>query len=84
MKREDVIRLAKEAGFRDDLGEGWLYCGSPWDPEPEMPVLERFASLVAAKEREENANLCDERAYGICGATAKNCAAAIRAIGDQQ
>ena len=56
MTRDDVIRMAREAGFR--AGHIELY-GS--DPMPFvapcsatdcMPELERFASIIAAAERE--------------------------------
>jgi hypothetical protein len=40
MTREDIIRMAREAGIRDCTCNGEFGC------------LERFASLVAAAERE--------------------------------
>lgn len=51
MNREDIIRMAQEAGFPEhrafsDLSD--LY-----------PRLERFAALVAAAEREACAKVCD-------------------------
>ncbi len=46
MKREDIIRMAREA---DPFGvDGRLYAMSQLTPE----TLERFAALVAAAERE--------------------------------
>jgi hypothetical protein len=49
MTRDDIIRLAREAGFA-----GWL---------AETPFVtasfERFAALVAAAEREACAKVCD-------------------------
>jgi hypothetical protein len=62
----DIIRMAREAGF-DDYGSKDL-------------ILERFAALVAAAEREECAKVCDqyaERRWDT--AVAEKCAAAIRA-----
>ncbi|MEY4720051.1 MAG: hypothetical protein RL563_2669 [Pseudomonadota bacterium] len=54
MKREDVIRLAREA---DPFGEaGRFYSVAMLTPE----TLERFAALVAAAEREECAKVCDD------------------------
>lgn len=49
MTREDIIGMAREAGYPP-----WLV--SLHDE------LERFASLVAAAEREENAKLCNSLA----------------------
>ena len=54
-QREDIIRMAREAGFETDCGPllpesasikvGGLYVGV-------QPLLERFAALVAAAERD--------------------------------
>ena len=42
MNRDDIIRMAREAGI-----------SKPWDQEPvKWETLERFANLVAAAERE--------------------------------
>ena len=57
MKREDIIRMAKEAGFRDVDSSGMWVTDHYWDQE-----FEAFAKLVAAAEREECAKLCDELA----------------------
>jgi hypothetical protein len=54
MNRDDIIRMAIEAGARD--------CANPdkWDIfEIRDTDLERFARLVAAHEREECAKLAD-------------------------
>jgi hypothetical protein len=54
MTREDIIRIAIEAGARD--------CANPdkWDIwEIRDTDLERFAALVAAHEREEVLKLAD-------------------------
>ena len=47
MNREDIIRMAQEAGFRVNTTESLL------------EELERFAALVASAEREACANLVD-------------------------
>ena len=97
MIRDDIIRMAREAGFR--AGHIELY-GS--DPMPFiapcsatncMPELVRFAALVAAVEREA----CKQACEGLRGAvsmfaTSKDCrlhnnaitccVQAIRARGD--
>jgi hypothetical protein len=66
MTKEDIIRMAREAGGTiSELTMMWS--------------LERFAKIVAAAEREACADICDSEASieGI----AQKCAAAIRARG---
>lgn len=46
--REDIIRMAREAGYGDALS--MLHSNA----------LERFATLVAAAEREACAKVCDD------------------------
>jgi hypothetical protein len=70
MTRDDIIRMAREAGMvlgRFDV----------WDAE--LPDLDRFAALVAAAEREACAKVCDEMVLY----TGFDCAAAIRARGEK-
>ena len=53
MSREDVIRMARDAGISrlpDNWGDGWWQADSTAE-------LERFAALVAAAEREAFPNL---------------------------
>lgn len=55
MDREDIIRMAKEAGFHvedDDYGNPMLVTDSG--------DLTKFAQLVAAHEREECAQIADD------------------------
>ena len=76
MTRDDIIRMAQEAGC------GWTHNGT----EPLLTgeaQIQRFAALVAEREREACAKLCDElrdedgfEPYGT------ECAAAIRARGE--
>ncbi len=74
MNRDDIIRMAKQAS------------GSEWSIFQDfMPELERFATLVAAAEREACARVCEELPYPgnsdwQCGTL--DCAAAIRARGE--
>jgi cobalamin biosynthesis protein CbiG len=76
MTREDIIRMAREAGLAsiysacDEPGVRYAY--EDWDEE-----LERFAALVTAAEREACADICDQHASveGI----AQRCAEQIRA-----
>ena len=83
LNREDIIRMAREAGFLCD--EDWITYG--------LSQFEHFAALVAAHEREECAKVCERRAkkyeyetdvYAFEHiAEAKYCAAAIRARGEK-
>lgn len=52
MKRDDIIRMAREAGVLKMLGGhlGW------------QEFAERFAALVEAAEREACAKVCEEQA----------------------
>ena len=52
MTKDDVIRMAREAGAAFPSGGIWHRFDSPEE-------LERFANLVAAAEREEIAKLAD-------------------------
>lgn len=68
MTKDDIIRMAREAGAQvahHDLVEYW------------NPTLERFAALVAAAEREACAMLAER------SESAAHCAAAIRARSQQ-
>ncbi len=74
MTRDDIIRMAKEAG---------LYSGNPRTPGTENMIvnrLQRFAALVAAATREECAELCDRFQARDVGMQPAECAAAIRAM----
>lgn len=67
MTREEIIRMAREAGI------GWAGALGGMDD-----FLEHFAALVAAHEREECAKVC-EKLWTIDGQyTADEFAAAIR------
>lgn len=68
MNREEIIRIAKEAG-----GDDWGIF------KDFMPEIERFAALVAAEEREACIRDCDS--VDLVGAD--DCIAAIRARGQQ-
>ena len=78
MNRDDIIRMAREAGIPlDPKHPGWL-----------LPHLERFAALVAAAEREECAKACEEKreewGWDNDGElAARDCANAIRARGEE-
>jgi len=75
MDRDTIIRLAIEAKLVCDWDGG---CASAWVEGHDLtPYLERFATLVAAAEREACADECVKQAIG--GGFAADCAAAIRA-----
>ena len=79
MNRDDIIRMARGAGFT-----GGAFCR--WNAYTDD--LERFANLVAAHEREACARVCDEeqrywkRSEGRRDG-AESCAKAIRARGEK-
>jgi hypothetical protein len=73
MNRDDIIRMAREAG-----GDDWGIF------RDFMPELEHFAALVAAAEREACAKVCDDLVLahpGRADLTAQQCAFAIRERG---
>ena len=75
MNRDDLIRMARDAGMTG-LKEGGV-----------LENFERFAALVAAAEREACAKVCEAdslswgQKYALWG---KKYAAAIRARGEQE
>jgi hypothetical protein len=76
MTRDDIIRLAQEAGFSSSVTkeqEIWVTNGYV------IQNLERFADLVAAAEQEACADICDQ--HSTCEGIAQKCATAIRARG---
>jgi len=86
MDRDNIIRMAREAEIPGSWDLNWF-----------DPYLGRFAALVAAHEREECANVCEEqmKAYMSSQYTtdplggfrerfaAQQCAVAIRARGEK-
>ena len=89
MTRDDVIQMAREAGFR--TGNIVLSFGDPLPFVAPLSAtnciveLENFAALVASAEREACAEVCDEIAHEWRGANSRivECAAAIRARGQK-
>ena len=70
MTREDIIRMAREAGK--------VRPGVEYMP---LEVFERFANLVAAAEREACAVACDKLGDEYADANAADCAFVIRERG---
>jgi hypothetical protein len=93
MTRDDVIRMAREAGLK--VGEnlsGLTLIGSPLPmglAHIDLDEMQRFATLVAAAEREACARVCEDinAKYAWPADIAERvasqwCADAIRARGD--
>jgi hypothetical protein len=88
MNRDDIIRMAREAGFEFN-SLGGTHTSGKLDEH-----LERFAALVAAAEREACARVCEAQQNAVVkdhpariefdpnNFMAKKCAAAIRARGN--
>jgi len=76
MTRDDIIHMARKANLheRTKVFNGYIV------NIPNLENLERFAALVAAAEREACAKVCD----GWMHANGNDCAAAIRARGEQE
>lgn len=71
MTRDEIIQMAKQAGFTRINPDSPVVCG--------FALFERFAALVAAAERERCAKTCDGvAAFPSLGA--KDCANIIRAM----
>ena len=73
MTRDDIIRMAQEAGFYID--PDWIEHG--------LPGFENFANLVAAAEREACAKVCENMERNGAWITKVEAAAAIRARGEK-
>ena len=74
MNREDIIRMAREAGA-EVFPHASVFSAND---------IARFAALVAAAEREACARVCEARFVGDLNREdmeARRCAAAIRASG---
>ena len=80
MTREDIIRMAREAGLTVGTNiSGVMLVGSPSTPgiaHIDIDEMACFAALVAAHEREQCAKVCE--AY-VAEGIGREMAAAIRA-----
>jgi len=71
MTKEEIIELARQAGLPEAIIEM-------------TPIaFERFAKLIAEKEREECAKVCDAYDNGRYSNAADLCAESIRARGQE-
>ena len=71
MTQDEIIEMARQAGYSVDM-----FGFGIWD----SAEFHRFAKLIAEKEREACATLCDVQALTVAE-SAKVCAEAIRARG---
>ena len=62
MNKEDIIRMAREAGLYTILNEHAHEYGNGYFEITPYPELERFIALAAAAEREACAELCERMA----------------------
>ena len=76
--KDDIIRMAREAGFDLDGMPNMLYT-----VRGNYAQLERFAELVRADERGQCAKVCEELFADVPPYSAPDCASAIRARGQQ-
>ena len=83
MTQDEIIEMARQAGFFINYE---LTITSPFIEDICIsPMLKEFAKLVAAKEREACAKLCDEldsNSYPYVVVFPNICAEAIRARGE--
>ncbi len=83
MTQDEIIEMARQVGFQTGIvsymsGLGGYPFVKAIGTGEVLPNLEAFAKLVAAKEREACAKLCD----GWTHADGDKCAEAIRARGE--
>ncbi len=80
MTKDDIVRMAGVAGFVIDekAQQHQLNCIFHTHHMVDE-LLERFAALVAAAEREACADICEQ--HYTCEGIAQRCAAEIRARG---
>ena len=70
MTKDDIIRMAREANCEETFGTDTFLCT--------VVDLERFATLVAAAQREADAKLIEAYPYWLGTVAKKEIAAAIR------
>ena len=70
MTQDEIIEMARQAGMYQDLNVSW------------NESIQNFAKLVAAKEREACADICDRFQARDVGMQPAECAGAIRAKGE--
>jgi len=81
MTQDEIIEMARQAGMEQD-GDMWFSNLYKTDMDVHISHLETFAKLVAAKEREACAKICDSFQARDVGMQPAECAGAIRARGE--
>ncbi len=92
MTRDEIISMAREAGYGiQNTVIGNVRTQQIWSGQFETANVIRFAALVAAREREECALICDAEgrewdsdAVVTLKNYAEHCAAAIRARAEKE
>ena len=83
MKKDEIIEMARQAHRKlvTEIYVGHMKQLDPWTIE----LLKIFAKLVAAKEREACAKVCETKHFSspVREFGAKECAESIRARGEQ-
>ena len=92
MKQDEIIEMARQAGFEEQftrpqdaiVRKGFALSGEFKGYKANNAALEAFAKLVAAKEREACAKVCDaiDKSHWGCEVKASWCSEAIRARGE--
>jgi hypothetical protein len=86
MTQDEIIEMARQAGMEKD-GDMWFSNLFKTDMDVHISHLEHFAKLVAAKEREVCAEICDYEADDFTEGDWDTCcnylAKKIRARGEQ-
>ena len=88
MTQDEIIRMARETGFNVHPRKNTISSKECLCDETLNELLERFAALVAAHEREACAKVCDDIQEVWLGEPVDTrpgyyCAAAIRARGEK-
>lgn len=85
LSRDDMIRMAREAGFEVGRDAGGEYVAPQYSDS--VGTLVRFAALVAAAEREACAKVCEDISDNVSSplwsAGAYDCTEAIRASAEK-
>ena len=86
MTQYEIMELAKQAGFLTHPKNTYIISKHASADEDLSDELEAFAKLVAAKEREACAKICDDelKEWGIFDSDVGDCAIAIRARGEKK
>ena len=88
MKQDEIIEMARQAGFLTNENKSYVISPYTFEDQDLYEELEVFAKLVAAKEREACAKVCEElelkatKQPPMVGQGCQACISAIRARGE--